>query len=146
MAGADSASLFPLFFLCRYSSFFEWDRRERHVTEYTKELYTRLYRKRFDLLFQFPRFLFFWLSVVSLLVKPLESLDSFEQHVSTIQFYTRFFESLNQFLQENENSPSLLSFIFLHDLFYFQYYYFEIQMFLLYFKVMKIIIFGFKLI
>lgn len=34
-------------------------------------------------------FLSVWLFVVSLLVKPLEStgLDSFEQHVSTIQFY-----------------------------------------------------------
>lgn len=38
MAGADSASVIPLFFLCRCSSFFERDKTNRHVTECTEEL------------------------------------------------------------------------------------------------------------
>lgn len=147
MAGADSVSLIPLFFLCRCSSFFEWDRTERHVTEYTEEVYIRLYRKRFDLLFQFPVF-------VRLTFRRFFIGQTSREHRSWFFWTTRFdypILSLNQLLQENENSLSpLLSFIFLHDLFLSKHYFeifhsFEIQMFLFQFKAMKII-FGFKLI
>lgn len=147
MAGADSASVIPLFFLCRCSSFFERDKTNRHVTEYTEELciydcienasiyfsnspvFVRLTFRRFFIgqTSREHRSWFFWTT-------------RFDYPI----LYPNFFESLNQLLQENENSFSpLLSFIFLRDPISKHYF----EMFLFYIKVTKImVIFGFKLI
>lgn len=98
MAGADSASVIPLFFLCRCSSFFERDKTNRHVTECTEELCIYNCIENASICFSsfcpfdFPSFLY-WSNLsrapILILLNNTFRLSNFIPRLLRINFYKR---------------------------------------------------------